>query len=116
VRYALLVYSNPATPDPEAVRVIGAEYMAFSQKIIDSGEMVGGDPLEGVDAASSVRVRDGKLDITPGPFAATAEVLSGYYLVDVKDLDRALELAEQIPDARTGTVEVRPLGAIPNLT
>ena len=113
MRYALLIYTKPTALDPAALSAIGAEYMAFSQAIIDSGEMVGGDPLEAADAATSVRVRDGHVATTPGPFAATEEVLSGYYLVDVKDLGRALELAARIPDARTGVVEVRPLGSIP---
>jgi hypothetical protein len=114
MRYALLIYSAPGQSDNAALATLGAEYMAFSQAIIDSGEMVGGDPFEGVDVATSVRVRDGQLSVTPGPFAVTDNVLSGYYIIDVKDLNRAEELAARIPDAHTGVVEVRPLGTIPN--
>jgi hypothetical protein len=114
VRYALLIYSKPTALDSAALGAIGAEYMAFSQAIADSGEMAGGDPFEGVDAATSVRVRDGHVTTTPGPFATTEEALTGYYLVDVKDLGRAVELAGRIPDARTGVVEVRPIGSIPS--
>jgi hypothetical protein len=100
--------AGPGRPEHHRSRVHG-----FSQAIIDSGEMVGGDSLEAADAATSVQVRDGRVATTPGPFAAPEGVLSGYYLVEVKDLGRALELAAQIPDARTGVVEVRPLGSIP---
>jgi hypothetical protein len=71
--------------------------------------MVAGDPLEGIETATSVRVRNTKRATTDGPFAETKEVLGGYYIVDVKDLDRAVELAGKIPDSRTGVVEVRPV-------
>jgi hypothetical protein len=70
---------------------------------------VAGDALEGTETATSVRVRDAKRTTTDGPFAETKEVLGGFYVVDVKDLDRAVELAAQLPDARTGSVEVRPV-------
>jgi hypothetical protein len=74
---------------------------------------VSGDPLQGLDTATTVRVRSGKTASTDGPFAETKEVLGGYYLVDCKDLDRAIELAAQIPGARTGSIEVRPLMELP---
>jgi hypothetical protein len=109
MRYMLLIYLNPTTWDPAAADEMHAEYAAFTQSILDSGEMVGGDQLAGVDLATSVRLRDGRTDVTDGPFAETKEVLGGYYIVDVPDLDRATALAARIPAARTGTVEVRPL-------
>ena len=109
MKYMLLIYTDPTTWDPaEGDKVMG-EYMAFTQAILDSGEMVAGDPLQGTETATSVRVRDSKRTTTDGPFAETKEVLGGYYIVDVKDLDRAIELAAQIPDVRRGTIEVRPV-------
>jgi len=108
MKYLLLIYADQtadAVPDPERHR----EYGQFTQDIVESGEMLGGDALQGIDTATSVRVRDGKRTTTDGPFAETKEVLGGYYYVDVKDLDRAIELAGKIPGARTGTIEVRPI-------
>ena len=109
MKYMLLIFNDPTTFDPANMENIHAEYMAFTQEILDSGEMLAGDPLEGPEAATSVRVRGGKRSVTDGPFAETKEVLGGYYIVDVKDLDRAIELASKIPDAKTATIEVRPV-------
>ena len=109
MKYMLLITNDPTQWDPVNAETMHQEYMAFTQEILDSGEMVGGDPLEGPESATSVRVRNGKTSTTDGPFAETKEVLGGYYIVDVKDLDRAIELAARIPDARTATVEVRPI-------
>jgi hypothetical protein len=113
MKYMLLIYTDPAAFDPTQGEKIMGEYMAFTQEILDSGEMVSGDPLQGSETATSVRVRNGKRSTTDGPFAETKEVLGGYYIVDVKDLDRAIELAAKIPDVRTATVEVRPVMDIP---
>ncbi len=112
MKYMLLIYGDPSYVAGDD-RAISAEYLKFTQEIIDSGELVGGDPLQGIDTATTVRVRDGKRNTLDGPFAETKEVLGGYYLVDVKDLDRAIELAAKIPGARTGSIEVRPLAALP---
>ena len=109
MKYMLLITNDPTQFDPANAEKMHQEYMAFTQEILDSGEMLAGDPLEGPEAATSVRVRDGKRSVTDGPFAETKEVLGGYYIVDVKDLDRAIELAAKIPDAKTATVEVRPV-------
>ena len=109
MKYLLLITNDPTTFDPANSEKLHAEYMAFTQEILDSGEMVAGEPLEGPETATSVRVRNGKVSATDGPFAETKEVLGGFYVVDVKDLDRAIELAARIPDARTATIEVRPI-------
>jgi len=109
VKYILLIYIDPSRFDDTEGEDLTSEYMAFTQEILDSGEMVAGDPLEGADTATTVRVRSGKRATTDGPFAETKEVLGGYYIVDVKDLDRAVELAAKIPDARNAGVEVRPI-------
>jgi hypothetical protein len=109
MKYMLLIYTDPAAFDPAQGEQIHNEYMAFTQEILDSGELVAGDPLEAAETATSVRVRNGKRTTTDGPFAETKEVLGGYYIVEVKDLDRAVELAGKLPDSRTGMVEVRPV-------
>ena len=111
MKYMLLIYNDPSawTDDPAEGEKMMAEYGTFTQGILESGEMVAGDPLQGIETATSVRVRNGKTTTTDGPFAETKEHLGGYYIVDVKDLDRALELGSQIPGAKNGTVEVRPI-------
>ena len=112
MRYMLLIYSDPAAlatmTETEGQQML-TDYLAFTQSVVASGEMVGGDPLQGIATATTVRVRAGRTTTTDGPFAETKEVLGGYYLVDCPNLDRALELAAQIPGALTGSVEVRPL-------
>jgi hypothetical protein len=114
VKYMLLIYSPPdayAALSPEVAEGINAEYIAYTQQIIESGEFVAGDPLQGIETATTVRSRNGQRTLTDGPYAETKEVLGGYYLVDVKDLDRALELAGQLPGIRheIDVIEVRPL-------
>lgn len=112
MRYLLLIASNPeangAMTEAQQSEMY-AEYTEFTNKLVASGEMVDGAPLAGIETATTVRVRNGKRTSTDGPFAETKEVLAGYYLVEVPDLDRAIELAAMIPDARTGGVEVRPV-------
>ena len=73
------------------------------------GKLLAAEPLEPVETATSVRIRNGMLTITDGPFAETKEALAGFYLVDAADLDEAIEIASKIPPARTGTIEVRPV-------
>ena len=118
MKYMLLIYGDAkkwesVTPDQQG-EIMG-EYFAFTQTIVDSKEMVAGDPLEGVDTATTVRTKDGDVVTTDGPFAETKEVLGGYFIVDVADLDRAIELAAQLPGAKRGldSIEVRPIMAIP---
>ena len=111
MKYMLLIYTDPAAWSSDAGygEQLMKEYMTFTEAIVASGELVAGDPLQGVETATSVRVRDSRRVTTDGPFAETKEHLGGYYVVEVSDLDRALDLASQIPDAKTGVVEVRPL-------
>jgi hypothetical protein len=118
MKYLLLI-----TNDPERFGALPAErreawhgeYFAFTKALVDSGEMVSGDALHGPDTATTVSVRDGETITTDGPFAEMKEVIGGYYVVDVSDLDRAIELASQIPDARVGKIEVRPLVDMPDM-
>jgi hypothetical protein len=110
MKYMLLINVDPsAYPDEAAGQKMHGEYMQFTQTIIESGELVSGEALQGTDTATCVRVRDGQVSATDGPFVETKEHLGGYYVVDVKDLDRAIELASQIPDSRTAAVEIRPI-------
>lgn len=114
MQYALLIYTNPeayADFTPEDAEKLAAEYWTFTDEITASKEHLAGEALQGLETATTVRVKDGDTITTDGPFAETKEVLGGFYLVDVPDLDRALELAAKIPDAArgTGSVEVRPI-------
>ncbi|HEY1738251.1 MAG TPA: YciI family protein [Acidimicrobiia bacterium] len=96
-----------ATPDEAAASM--AEYMAFQEDAGKRGVLVGGARLRPTTDATTVRVRNGELLTSDGPFAETKEQVGGYYLVDCKDLDEAIELAGKIPGARVGSIEVRPL-------
>ena len=114
MKYMLLIYSDPtawAKLTPAEAEVVHKEFMEYTTAINDSNEIVNGDRLQGVDTATTVRVHDGERLVTDGPFAETREVLGGFYVVDVTDLDRALELAAELPSARhgLGSVEVRPI-------
>jgi hypothetical protein len=85
------------------------DYRHFSESIRKSGHYVNGSQLAPTRAASTVRVRNGKVSVTDGPFAETKEQLSGYYLIEAADLNEALQIASRIPSARMGSIEVRPL-------
>src|SRR4051794_21830946 len=99
----LLIHTDPAKPLPTTM---SQDYRAFTQAIIDSGEFGSGEPLHGPDAATTVRVREGSTTTTDGRFAEVKEPMAGSYVVDVADLDRAIELAARIPDAKSAGVEV----------
>ncbi|WP_407147989.1 YciI family protein [Bradyrhizobium sp. ORS 86] len=112
MQYLLLIYRNEADlehTNPDERKKVSAEYAAYTQSIIQSGHFKAGDGLQPTTTATTVRVRDGKILTTDGPFAETREQLAGYYLVDAKDLDTALGLAARIPGAKTGSIEVRPV-------
>jgi hypothetical protein len=112
MRYALLIYASEqdwASQSEEQAQAVNQEYMAFTKDIIDRGLMKGGEALQGTATATTVRVRDGETLTTDGPFAETKEQLGGFYLVDCKDLDEAIEVAARIPDVRRGSIEIRPI-------
>lgn len=112
MQYLLLIYQNEAEfgkMDAAARKALTAEYGAYTQSIVQGGHFKAGDGLQPTTTATTVRVRDGKMLTTDGPFAETREQLAGYYLVEAKDLDTALAIAARIPGARTGSVEVRPV-------
>ena len=116
MKYMLLIYDEEQAwaklSEAERKQIYG-EYGQFSQQVRASGHYVTGAQLQPIAAATSVRVRNGKRLLTDGPFAETREQLGGYYLVEAKDLDEALSIAERIPSARFGTIEVRPLVEMP---
>jgi hypothetical protein len=110
VKYALLLYDNPANWEnvgEDEMRSLVQEYMAVTEQ----PESYGGAQLQPSDTAKTLRMRDGKLLVTDGPFTETKEVLSGIYLVDADNEERALELAQQIPTLSRmgGVIEVRPI-------
>jgi hypothetical protein len=112
MQYLLMIYQNEAEyakVDQVTKQKITGEYEAFTKSIVQSGNFKAGDRLQPVSTATTVRVRDGKILTTDGPFAETREQLAGYYLVDAKDLDAALGIAARIPSARLGSIEVRPI-------
>lgn len=112
MNYIFLIYSDESkqhAPDSPEMQAMFGRYMQFNEETKSRGVFVAGEPLEPVATASSVRVRDGNTQVTDGPFAETKEQLGGFYILDCKDLDEALEFAAKIPTAETGTVEVRPV-------
>ena len=90
-------------------------YFAFSEETAKHAVLVGGEPLQGIETATTVRVRDGKSLTTDGPFAETKEHFGGYYLLDCANLDEALKWAAKIPTAKHGSIEVRPIMEIPGM-
>ena len=112
MQYLCLIYDDESTGarmTKEEGQAIMGEYFAFTDNIKKSGHYVGGNPLQPTKTASTVRVRQGKISTTVGPFAETKEQLGGYYLIEAKDLNDAIQVASKIPAARTGSVEVRPI-------
>ncbi|WP_329790645.1 YciI family protein [Lentzea sp. DG1S-22] len=118
MHYIFLIYNCEDRPKPgePGFEEILTRVNAFADECRRRGAFVAGDPLKPVTTATTVRVREGRAMLTDGPFAETHEHLGGYYLLDCRDLDEALELAEMMPQAQFGaTVEVRPVERIPGL-
>jgi hypothetical protein len=112
MRYLLLIYGDEtiwADPTPEEMAAEMAAHQAFSEATEAEGILRGGEALQPTATATTVRLRDGEVMLTDGPFAETREQLGGFYFIDVPDLDEALKWAARIPGAKTGTVEVRPV-------
>lgn len=109
MKYLCLVYSEeeklhslPASPED-------SECLAYDEELRQSGRRIAAEALESVQTATTVRVRNGKVSVTDGPFAETKEQLAGFYLIDARDLNDAIQVASKIPAARVGSVEVRPV-------
>ena len=112
MRYVCLIYDEEKKLEKmskeESDQFMG-EYFAFTDAIKQNGHYLGGEALQGVQTATTVRVRNGKISATDGPFAETKEQLGGFYLINARDLNDAIQVAAKIPSARLGTVEVRPV-------
>jgi hypothetical protein len=112
MKYLCLIYDEEkkmATMSKADGDKFMGEYFAFTDGVKKSGHYLGGDALHPVNTATTVRVRNGKLSTTDGPFAETKEQLGGYYMIDAKDLNDAIQVAAKIPSAKTGSIEVRPV-------
>jgi hypothetical protein len=115
MEYLLLIYvdeqTGAATP-PERTEAITGAYMAYTQALQDARLLRGGNRLQPTSATTTVRVAGGQRQLVDGPFAETREQLAGYYLIDVPDLDAALDWAARCPGAQHGSIEVRPIWAM----
>ena len=111
MQYLLLIYDD----EVDTARRIEADrgylkgYGDLARRLRETGEWRGAEPLQPTSTATSVRVRDGELLLTDGPFAETREQLGGFYLIEAENLDRAVEIARQIPAVTHGTIEIRPI-------
>jgi hypothetical protein len=115
MRYLILIYDEnsanppPTAPDPAQLQATTEAYNTYTKMLRDRGAYLGGEALQDVTTATTVRVRDDRTMTTDGPFAETKEALGGFYMVEAKDLDEALQLAAACPGARFGSIEVRPI-------
>ncbi len=112
MKYILLIYVDPHAAPEGGTPGANAEsqaYGTYTQELVAAGAMLAGDPLLGIETATSVRVRDGETLTSDGPFAETKEQLGGYYVVDVANLDAAIAWAAKIPSALHSAIEVRPI-------
>jgi hypothetical protein len=116
MKYVCLVYYQESEigemPEKEWA-ALNAECVVFGDSITKSGHRLGGDALEPTHTATTLRVRNGKVSTTDGPFAETKEQLAGFYLIEAKDLDAAIDVASRIPPARLGSIEIRPVRQLP---
>lgn len=112
MRYLCLIYDDERTidamPKADSEQFMG-EYFSFTNDIRAQGHYVAGEALQPVRAATTVRVRNGSIVTTDGPFAETVEQLGGFYLIEARDLNEAIQVAARIPSARIGSIEVRPI-------
>ena len=117
MQYLLLIYQAEApaatATDDEVMASELLAYAAFTRETRERNLFIAGEALEPTPTATSVRVRDGRVTVTDGPFAETKEALGGFYLLECRDLDEAIEMAALIPAARRGTIEVRPIWQLP---
>jgi len=115
MKYMLLVYLDEQALSEAERQDCYVKSAQLAREIHSSGKYLDASPLHPTSTATSVRVRDGKGLVTHGPYAETHEQLGGYYLIDANDLDEAIKIAERIPVARFGTIEIRPVMEITGL-
>jgi hypothetical protein len=112
VQYLLLIYANENEAQAMNAAALGTmmqEYAEFTKSLVQAGHFKAADRLRPVSTASTVRVRNGKVVVTDGPFAETREQLGGYYQIEAKNLDEAIAIAARIPTAKQGSIEIRPI-------
>jgi hypothetical protein len=115
MRYLLLIYGPPVDPaqaTPEERAASMEEWTEYTADLLRQGVMEAGEALQGIDTATTVRQPGTEVMVTDGPFAETSEVLGGYYVLKVKDLDEAIAVAAACPGARTGSIELRPIAEL----
>jgi hypothetical protein len=112
MKYLCLVYGE----EKDIGAMTDDECMAYDQGLRNRGRWLASEALQPAHTAATVRVRDGKVSVRDGPFAETKELLAGFYLIDAADLNEAIQLASQIPPARVGTIEVRPVRELTSTT
>jgi len=115
MKYMLLVYLDEQVLSDSEREHCYVESARLTQDLNTRGQYLAASPLHPVSTATSLRVRDGKRVVTDGPFAETREQLGGFYLIEARDLDEAMNIAERIPPAKFGTVEIRPVMEIEGL-
>ena len=115
MKYMLLVYMNEDAMTDEERQHCYVESAQLTRNLNATGQYLSASPLHPVATATSVRVREGKRMVTDGPFAETREQLGGYYVIEAKDLDEAISIAEKVPPVKYGTIEIRPVLEIPGL-
>ncbi len=113
MKYMLLIYGAEECWTVEEREACMRESSRISEELRAQGKLISSAPLHSVTTATSLRIRDGRRQVTDGPFAETAEQLGGYYIIDVADLDEAIAFASRLPPASKGTVEIRPIQALP---
>ena len=113
MKYMLLMYGTEAKWTEAEERECMIKSAAICAELAAKGKLLDASPLQDVEAATCVRIRNGRREITDGPFAETVEQLGGYYLLDVENLDEAIAIASRLPPAHKGTVEIRPLFPLP---
>jgi len=115
MKYMLLVYLDEHALSETEREHCYVESAQLTQDLNASGNYIMAGPLQPTSTATSLRVRDGRRLVTDGPFAETREQLGGYYVIEARDLEEAMSIAERIPVARMGTIEIRPVLDIPGL-
>jgi hypothetical protein len=112
MKYLCTIYGDESqwgSATPDQIGAVMAAYEAYGREVHDAGVFVAGEGLEPTSAATTVRVRDGERVLSDGPFAETKEQLGGFYLLECRSLDEAIDWAAKIPGASSGSVEVRPV-------
>jgi len=116
MQYMCLIYDDEkqfGSMSEAELNALMGEYFAFTEAIKKSGHYVAGEALQPVQTATSLRIRNGKLSTTDGPFAETKEQLGGFYMIEAKDLNEAIQIGSRIPGAKHGSIEVRPVWEVP---